>query len=89
MMVVNLQGFAGGIDALSSIQIGSVNAEIEISHKGTEHQDAITVFDIVGYLFTSDRSFIESHVKRMILANHTLPQQSGSHWDVVLFGKVN
>ena len=45
MMVADAELFARGIDALGRIELGRVDAEVDVGHERAEHDHAVAVLD--------------------------------------------
>ena len=79
MMVADAKLFARGVDAVGQIQLGRVDAEVDIGHECAEHQDAVAGFDVFGDFVAAEGTFVEAHVERMGFGDDAFAEHRGGH----------
>ena len=87
MVMPDPQLLAGGVDALARIEIGRVDAQVQIGHERAEQDHAIAFFDELGDRFVAHRPFVQADEQRMHLRNHALAEHGGRDRDLRSFGQ--
>ena len=79
VMMPNAQLLAGDVDAVADVELGRVDAEVDVGHERAEHQHAVARFDVLGDFLAAQRAFVQAHVERMRLGDDALAEHRGGH----------
>ena len=87
MMVLDAELFARGVDALGRVEMGRVDAEVDVGHERAQEDHAIALFDVAADRFAPHRPFVNAQVERVPLAHDRFAQERRAHRDLVPLGQ--
>ena len=88
-MVSDAALLAGDVNAVAQVELGRVDAEVDVGHERAEHDDAVAGFDVLRDLVVAHAAFVEAHVERMRFGDDAFAEHRGGHRDAGLLGQLH
>ena len=86
-MVPDPQLLAGGVDALARIEIGRVDAQVDVGHERAQQDHAVALFDELGDLFAAHRPFVQADEQRMRFGDDAFAEHRGGDGNLRALGQ--
>ncbi len=87
MMLLDAELFARDVNALGRVEMGRVDAEIDVGHERAQEDHAVALFDIAADRLAAHCPFVNTQVERVPLAHDRFAQQRGTHRNLVPIGQ--
>ena len=79
--------FARYVDAIAEVELGRVDAEVDVGHERAEHDDAVARLDVLGDFVATERTFVQAHVERVGFGDDAFAEHRGGHRDAGCLGQ--
>ena len=87
MVMADAKLLAGDVDAFGRVEIGRVNAQIDVGHERAQQQQAIALFDELRHCVVAHRAFVQADEQRMDFRNDAFAQHRRRDRNLRTLGK--